>query len=597
MYISNEDFIDEFTTFGVKVDDEDVFDMLRGYCQQYRLDASDISMEWIAFSHTNKQCKLKPETLEKFEHDRLSKKLGKMAKTPKASKDEKIKIPKYDAPQYDADAGGAGDFMDAYATPKGKNVNKRQHTPDQHPQNKRLTSLAPSPAVTAPFSPGSLSPADSMTPSKKYASRNNQGEVVLSFGNSKNVTWKSNRQDVCPVKQFDKETSLTGKFKYMFQKLSDKAIILNDQIENATVKLQEHHKITEQMGNIALPSQDVMTVSGRVGCDSHGKLNARSVELQGSQDCGGRSVALDISDVKQYSLFPGQVVMMDAVNPTGTKLVAKKMYEGVAPPQDPQRENVPSEDVRFMIACGPFTTADNVMYEPLADLMTRVRSETPDVCILIGPFVDIKNPEVEKLTASYEEFFKRTITQISEAFKKLQVPTQLLILPSQRDIHHDNVYPQPPFSVPGLDNPRVHFLPDPCMVRIDGVVMALTSTDILFHLGLEEISHPPGASDRLARLAQHILHQGNFYPLYPPADEVNIDYDHFDVFAKIPVKPDVLVIPSDLRYFIKDVSGTLAVNPGRLTKGQVGGTYVRMKVSRPSSGSLVTSTVGDVLRI
>ena len=42
MDISNEDFIDEFTMFGVKVDDDDVFDMLRGLCQQYRMDASDI---------------------------------------------------------------------------------------------------------------------------------------------------------------------------------------------------------------------------------------------------------------------------------------------------------------------------------------------------------------------------------------------------------------------------------------------------------------------------------------------------------------------------------------------------------------------------
>lgn len=30
-----------------------------------------------------------------------------------------------------------------------------------------------------------------------------------------------------------------------------------------------------------------------------------------------------------------------------------------------------------------------------------------------------------------------------------------------------------------------------------------------------------------------------------------MDYDHFEVYAQMPVKPHVLIIPSDLRYFVK----------------------------------------------
>uniref|UniRef100_W5M4I8 DNA polymerase alpha subunit B n=1 Tax=Lepisosteus oculatus TaxID=7918 RepID=W5M4I8_LEPOC len=72
----------------------------------------------------------------------------------------------------------------------------------------------------------------------------------------------------------------------------------------------------------------------------------------------------------------------------------------------------------------------------------------------------------------------------------------------------------------------------------------------------------------------------SYYPLYPPAVDVNLDYEHFQSHGQMPVTPDVLIVPSDLRYFVKDVIGCVCVNPGRLTKGQVGGTYGRLLVQR-----------------
>lgn len=55
-------------------------------------------------------------------------------------------------------------------------------------------------------------------------------------------------------------------------------------------------------------SQEEVTLVGRICCDSLGKMNAKSVILEGSRDTSaGRSVPLDLSDLKQYSLFPGQV--------------------------------------------------------------------------------------------------------------------------------------------------------------------------------------------------------------------------------------------------------------------------------------------------
>lgn len=46
------------------------------------------------------------------------------------------------------------------------------------------------------------------------------------------------------------------------------------------------------------------------------------------------------------------------------------------------------------------------------------------------------------------------------------------------------VYPTPPYDVAG----NFTFVSDPALLDIEGVVVALTATDILFHLGKEEIS-------------------------------------------------------------------------------------------------------------
>lgn len=46
---------------------------------------------------------------------------------------------------------------------------------------------------------------------------------------------------------------------------------------------------------------------GQVCCDSNGKLNAQSVLLEAGPEQGGQQVPVDVSELKQYSLFPGQV--------------------------------------------------------------------------------------------------------------------------------------------------------------------------------------------------------------------------------------------------------------------------------------------------
>ena len=51
-------------------------------------------------------------------------------------------------------------------------------------------------------------------------------------------------------------------------------------------------------------------------------------------------------------------------------------------------------------------------------------------------------------------------------------------------------------------------LPDPAMFSVDGVVFGVTAADVLFHLGKEELARQTVRTDRIKRLASHLVQQG-----------------------------------------------------------------------------------------
>ena len=66
------------------------------------------------------------------------------------------------------------------------------------------------------------------------------------------------------------------------------------------------------------------------------------------------------------------------------------------------------------------------------------------------------------------------------------ISPQLVIVPSQRDAACNFVYPQPPPDLK-ITSPTVTFASDPCVLEVNGVSLAMTSTDVLFHLSSEEV--------------------------------------------------------------------------------------------------------------
>ena len=68
--------------------------------------------------------------------------------------------------------------------------------------------------------------------------------------------------------------------------------------------------------------------------------------------------------------------------------------------------------------------------------------------------------------------------------------------------------------------------------------------------------------------------------------DAQLDYTQARL-TEMPTTPDLIIAPSDLRYFARNAKGVLALNPGRLTIGRSGGTFAKvfvMPVPRPAIG-------------
>ena len=319
--------------------------------------------------------------------------------------------------------------------------------------------------------------------------------------------------------------NVTQRYRYMYTSLEERARALDKQLLKIQNSMCLYTNMEEdQLKPVGMPSQDMVWICGRVVNEAlEGKLNSTSILIEGSRkESGGRRVKLELKDITTYSLFPGQIVLIEGVTSQGRIMVAKRVIEGIPRPliqSEPSKllEYHYSKDyqnglpINVIIASGPFTINDNLSYDPLRDLISRVLKSKPDVVILIGPFVDITQPLLEngdiilndlndedqiigQHEASYEMIFierivRDTFTLMFNAEDDFGInPTQFVLIPSLSDAHHDFVYPQPPFgdrneiktnffeepigvlNIPGIDSNnknrnRVHLMSNPCMFK------------------------------------------------------------------------------------------------------------------------------------
>jgi DNA polymerase alpha subunit B len=84
-----------------------------------------------------------------------------------------------------------------------------------------------------------------------------------------------------------------------------------------------------------------------------------------------------------------------------------------------------------------------------------------------------------------DEHFKKMLNGISE---RIGNDTKVIIVSSGDDINSSACYPTRPYKLKHMLRPfpNLFMAPDPCIVDINGVQVAITSTDIAQHLSDSE---------------------------------------------------------------------------------------------------------------
>ncbi|CAJ2668014.1 unnamed protein product [Trifolium pratense] len=311
---------------------------------------------------------------------------------------------------------------------------------------------------------------------------------------------------------------------------------------------------------------------GMICCDGEGRLNEKSVMLQSSiEHSGGECVRLDLQRLSHYSVFPGQVVGIGGHNPSGHCLVASKLVDYIptsvanedlnpSKKQAMDKENQPTEllcnqrELSMIIAAGPLTTTDNLLFEPLVELLAYAKRRPPQLLVLLGPFIDSEHPDIKKGTVDrdFDEIFRfEVLKKLEDYVESMGSTVRVLLVPSIRDANHDFVFPQPAFDISQL---QIASLTNPGIFEANEVKVGCCTLDVLKQISGEEISRIASDGkpiDRLSRLANHILNQQSFYPLYPPAESVPLDFSLAPEALQLSLVPDVLILPSDIKYFVK----------------------------------------------
>ena len=398
----------------------------------------------------------------------------------------------------------------------------------------------------------------------------------------------------------------TEKFRYMRDRISDRVRMIDARVREVETRFavavdadDDAAVATQDDAAVASSSAFVSPVGSKTGDEdghfvgrivsahvgSDGKLTDKTVALEGSIDgSSGARVRLELRDLESYSLFPGQVVKVRGRNPAGHCIVAKYIDTDVSvKPFARSKTDSPvfKRGAEVIVASGPFSCSSNLRYEPLHDLLEYVREEKPDALVLCGPLLDAENALVksgdlgEKFT--YYDVVAKVVAKLEDELRERG--TKVIFVPSARDVTLDPVFPQPAASVDEFvtDRSRVVSVSNPGTFEINGVVFSACGVDVLKHLSAREISQGHAPKERLGRLAGHVVRQAHAYPLYPPDVSTCLDARHGDALA-FERAPDVLILPSDLKAFAEVCEDVVCVNPGRLARGNVGGTLAKIVV-------------------
>ncbi|GFY88166.1 DNA polymerase alpha 2 [Actinidia rufa] len=550
-----EEIKEEFKKNGFTLDDEEeILNKCLTFCIQYKLSPSDLVSRWEAYS-LNRQLEL---TVQNSHMDAFLLHLQDEQKEAIIKKESGLHMYSNDFSMILSD--GHEDTKEGFhGTPTYKSHALHPEPVDSiHKPNGDI------------FSAGK--PSQSVTP---FGQRKNKFVVQSTLNDLSNIENIKKEHDhensedfiikrVQPSARCSlviQGSKLEPGCRFMYDKIEDKFNFLENRIRKHSTALVASGLCEEVMDPaVASPFSNFLTVLSILA---------------------GKRVRLDLQKLSQFSIFPGQIVGVEGHNPSGHCLIASKLIDYIPISVSSDEHQYPTKkqavdkefqltdpshmlaELSMIVAAGPFTTTDNLFFEPLAELLAYARRKQPQLLLLLGPFIDTEHPEIKKgtINKTFDEIFRLEILgRLQDYVEYMGSATRVILVPSIRDANHDFVFPQPPFDI--------H------QTELKHQITSLTNPGIF---SANETNTQP-------YLLLSETFGNSFYPLYPPMEGTPLDFSLAPEALQISRVPDILILSSDLAHFMKVLSlgdqndgqeqvKCVCVNPGRLARGEGAGFF------------------------
>lgn len=254
-----------------------------------------------------------------------------------------------------------------------------------------------------------------------------KGKILLSTGERKTAaSWRRTGGDYSVEVTKSDEPHVPSDAGYMYEILSKQGSLITFVCRSLANRLFKRwsavsgNKSAElrYVKNVRSVNQTYFRTFGRINTN---KQTTNTVTLEGCTRRKGASAAdsieVDFRNVKRYSVFSGQVVAVEAMNPVGDTLYVKEIFAKAYAPSScaPRIES----SINVFVAAGPFTASSNMQYQPLWDLMEKVASDEPHVLLLVGPFLEYTHSEIQDglVKDTHQELFEKTLARIMESAK------------------------------------------------------------------------------------------------------------------------------------------------------------------------------------
>jgi len=614
-----------------------VIEKLTTFKQIFNLSTDDIYVNWESFNVTKVQTDLDltVENLDKFQ-EYLQEIISKS--TPSVKREKNITSSRKPLAN--------NNFNASSPIPSTPSLKKRKVTDDgTTPYKTPATKFDSSPSyetANSTFQSSSPTKRTSHKPDLSSMPNLQQESCTVLETLNPHIDEVEGVSDTKPFKLMSNFENSKYKFRNMSMKLLESADVLDDQIDSFAQLYQETNLTKDtQFGNPCLSSQFDIICCGRIVPDSTSydhfhQLNSSSLFLETSRMSGiGQRIPLDISQLVLYSFFPGQIVLLKGRNPTGSTFIVQEVLEApqIGAPVTPKDELLEYEELtqgnglKLLVASGPYSNVNTLNFTKFEKFIENINSDIkPHVVILNGPFIDITNdaiskgdievPENKPQPKTLDELFKNVFSPI---LKTIDSRIQVILIPTVKDTSVKSCsYPQDAFERKKFGLPKnVKIFPNPSSFSLNEILIGNSNLDIykdLIEVSKQDLNNSKNFNNRLERITNHIFDQRRYYPVFPGSLKRRVPSEALEQLTggylgkevseagiggstlEVPYLgltelgtslPDILIIPSELKFFAKVVKGVLVINPGHFIRSnrdptREDGSYVVTCIQSPS---------------